>query len=174
MGFTVYMFDFPFTGERTIVELSQDAPPSELFETTCSLLGKDFNEDFIHILVDRIYQYIFIIFRDVYFMRGIGAQYHGFTSDKIILIGISTGAIIAGHLFTRYKIADRLYCITGHISLPKFAQGFLNVLFPGLGTTQINHIEDWVLKEHSNWPHGAQPLLEICRQLMEPVFNNNI
>lgn len=159
------MFDFPFTGERTLVELSTHVPQPELFETTCSMLGKgsDLGDNFVRTLVQRMYE-------DIFFMRSIGIQYYGFTSDKIAFIGTSTGVLLSGLLFTRYKIGERLYGITGHLDLPKFCQTYMNLLFPGLGTTHINHVEDWLLMEHKEWPHdGALSLLILLRQLMEPA-----
>lgn len=93
MGITVYLYDFPFTGERTIVEMPITASPLEIFESSCSIIGSlDLNERFISIFSERLY-------RDLYYMRGVGARYHGYNNPNIAFIGVGTGCILCGYIY---------------------------------------------------------------------------
>lgn len=96
MGITVYLYDFPFTGERTIVEMPLTANPLEIFESSCSVIGSlDLNERFISIFSERLY-------RDLYYMRGVGARYHGYNNPNIAFIGVGTGCILCGYKYLYY------------------------------------------------------------------------
>lgn len=140
MGITVYLYDYPFTGERTITELPDNSKPFDVFEYTCSVLRSqnELNERLINLFIERLY-------RDVYYMRCFGARYHGFTSKNIALIGVGTGCLLSGNLYNKFGIGEKLCCIGGHLDFSRFAQTFFSNVLPGLSAIPMDHIVYFII-----------------------------
>lgn len=53
------------------------------------------------------------------------------------------------------------------MDLSKFATSFFASALPGLGSTSVDHIDEWLIRNHPSWPKGSLQVIKLCREMME-------
>jgi pimeloyl-ACP methyl ester carboxylesterase len=115
MGIAVALFDTPAAGERSLVRTYN----ADIVEELAPLVER--GEEIGPALVVGLME---MASRDLAEARRFLGERHGLTDERVVLFGVSLGALLTAHAFMRDGLGQRLLGTIGHANLPAFARSY--------------------------------------------------